>query len=82
MAHEGLRSVRRTQPVHRGQIQIEEEGMSISEVTLKKVEPMTMASIREVVFGYEDMGAHFGEISAHLGKNRSRPGWPGVRHVL
>ncbi|HUW94844.1 MAG TPA: hypothetical protein VMW58_03590 [Anaerolineae bacterium] len=56
--------------------------MSISEVTLKKVEPMTMASIREVVFGYEDMGAHFGEISAHLGKNRSRPGWPGVRHVL
>jgi len=76
MAHEGLRSVRRTQSVHCGQAQIEEEGMAISEVTLKKVEPMTMASIREVVPGYEDMGAHFGEIFAHLGKNRVAPAGP------
>jgi len=50
--------------------------MSVSEVTLKKVEPMTMASIREVVSGYEDMGAHFGEIFAHLGKNRVAPAGP------
>jgi effector-binding domain-containing protein len=50
--------------------------MSISEVTLKKVEPMTIASIREVVPGYEDMGAHFGEIFAHLGKNKVAPSGP------
>lgn len=50
--------------------------MSISEVTLKKVEPMTIASIREVVPGYEDMGAHYGEIFAHLGKNRVAPVGP------
>jgi effector-binding domain-containing protein len=50
--------------------------MSISEVTLKKVEPMTIASIREVVPGYEDMGAHLGEIFAHLGKNQVAPTGP------
>ena len=47
--------------------------MSISEVTLKKVDPMTIASVREVVPGYEDMGAHFGEIFTHLGKNQAGP---------
>jgi len=76
MALEGLRSVRRTQSVHCGQAQIEEEDMAISEVTLKKVEPMTMASIREVIPGYEDMGAHYGEIFAHLGNNRVAPTGP------
>ena len=50
--------------------------MSISEVTLKKVEPMAIASIREVILGYEDMGAHFGEIFAHLGKNQIAPTGP------
>jgi effector-binding domain-containing protein len=50
--------------------------MSVSEVTLKKVKPMTIASIREVVPGYEDMGAHYGEIFAHLGKNQVAPGGP------
>jgi effector-binding domain-containing protein len=50
--------------------------MSISEVALKKVEPMTIASIREVVPGYEDMGAHYGEIFAHLGKNQVAPAGP------
>jgi len=50
--------------------------MSISEVTLKKVELMTIASIREVVPGYEDMGAHYGEIFAHLGKNKVAPVGP------
>jgi effector-binding domain-containing protein len=50
--------------------------MSISEVTLKKVEPMTIASIREVVPGYEDMGAHFGEIFAHLGQTQVTPAGP------
>jgi effector-binding domain-containing protein len=50
--------------------------MSISEVTLKKVEPMTIASIREVLPGYEDMGAHYGEIFAHLGKNQVAPAGP------
>lgn len=50
--------------------------MSMSEVTLKKVEPMTIASIREVVPGYADMGAHFGEIFAYLGKNRIAPAGP------
>jgi effector-binding domain-containing protein len=50
--------------------------VSISEVTLKRVEPMTIASIREVIPHYEDMGAHFGEIFAHLGKNRIAPTGP------
>ena len=50
--------------------------MSISEVTLKKVDPMTIASVREVVPGYEDMGAHFGEIFAYLGKNQFGPAGP------
>lgn len=50
--------------------------MSISDVTLKKVDPMTIASIREVVPGYEDMGAHFGEIFAYLGKNQVTPAGP------
>lgn len=50
--------------------------MSISEVTLKKVEPMTIASIREVIPGYEDMGTHFGEIFAHLGQNQVAPAGP------
>jgi effector-binding domain-containing protein len=50
--------------------------MAISEVVLKKVGPMTMASIREVVPGYEDMGTHFGEIFAHLGRNGVAPAGP------
>lgn len=50
--------------------------MSVSEVILKKVEPMTIASVREVIPGYEDVGAHFGEIFAHLGKNRVAPAGP------
>jgi effector-binding domain-containing protein len=50
--------------------------VSISDVTLKKVAPMTIASIREVVTGYEDMGAHFGEIFAYLDKNQVAPAGP------
>ena len=50
--------------------------MSISEVTLKKVDPMTIASIREVLPGYEDMGGHFGEIVAHLEQNQVAPAGP------
>jgi len=50
--------------------------MSISEVTLKKVEPMAIASIREVVPSYDSMGAHFGEIFAYLGKNKIAPAGP------
>ena len=50
--------------------------MSISEVTVKKVKPMTIASIREVVPSYADMGAHFGEIFAHLGKHKVAPAGP------
>lgn len=50
--------------------------MPTSEATLKKVEPMTIASIREVVPGYADMGPHYGEIFAYLGKNRVAPAGP------
>ena len=50
--------------------------MSNAEVTLKKIEPMTVASIREVVPTYADMGAHYGEIFAHLGKNKVAPAGP------
>jgi effector-binding domain-containing protein len=76
MAHEGLPSIPRPQAVDNGQDQKQEEAVSISEVTLKKVEPMTIASIREVIPGYQDMGAHFGEILAHLGTNRIAPTGP------
>ena len=50
--------------------------MSISEVTLKKVAPITIASIREVIPTYADMGAHYGEIFAHLGKHNVAPTGP------
>ncbi len=50
--------------------------MSISEVTLKKLEPMTIASIREVLPGYEDMAAHYGELFAYLGQNQVAPAGP------
>jgi effector-binding domain-containing protein len=50
--------------------------MSISEVTLKKVEPMTIVSIREVLPGYEDMGGHFCDIVAHLEQNQVVPAGP------
>ena len=43
--------------------------MSISEVTLKKVNPMTIASIREVLPSYADMAAHYCDIVAHLEEN-------------
>lgn len=78
MAREGLRSERRTRSVGCDQDQQQEEVVSISEVTLKKVEPMAIASIREVIPRYEDMGAHFGEIFAHLGKNRIAPTGPAL----
>ncbi len=50
--------------------------MSISEVTLKKVDLMTIASIREVLPTYADMGAHYGEIFAHMSKNNVAPAGP------
>ena len=43
--------------------------MSISEVTLKKVAPITIASIRGVIPCYADMAAHFCDIVAHLEEN-------------
>jgi effector-binding domain-containing protein len=55
-----------------------EEDMWSSEVTLKKVDPMTVASIREVVPTYADMGADFGEIFAFLGKNKVAPAGPSL----
>ena len=47
----------------------QEEIMSISEITLKKVNPITIASIREVIPCCADMGGHFCDIVAHLEEN-------------
>lgn len=50
--------------------------MSASEVTIEKVEPATIASIREVVPGYEAIPAHIGEIVVYLEKNKVAPAGP------
>ena len=76
MADEGLQWLYRMASDEIRQDKKQEGIVSISEVTLTKVDPMTIASVREVVPGYEDMGAHFGEIFAYLGKNRVGPAGP------
>jgi len=57
--------------------QIEQEGtMSTQEVVLKKVPALTVASVRDVIPTYGDVGQLYGEIFAHLGQHRVRPAGP------
>ena len=50
-------------------IQIEKEGtMPDYQITIKKVEPQLVASVRDVVPSYGDIGQLYGEIFKHLGK--------------
>jgi effector-binding domain-containing protein len=52
--------------------QIEQENtMPKYEIALKKVEPQLVASVREVVPTYPDIGRLYGEIDAHLGRAAS-----------
>jgi effector-binding domain-containing protein len=51
----------------------EEKSMSQYEVVIKKVEPMRVAAIREVVPHYSEIGSRIGEVFAFLEKNRVRP---------
>jgi effector-binding domain-containing protein len=49
--------------------QIEKEGsMPDYQVTIKKVEPMLIASVRDTLPSYGDIGKLYGEIFKHLGK--------------
>jgi len=59
--------------------QLEKEGkMPEYQVSLKKVEPMQIASIREVVPGYADSGRLYGELYAYLGKAGVSPSGPPI----
>lgn len=50
--------------------------MSTEEVVLKKVPAITVASVREVIPTYEDMGKHYEEIFAFLGQHGANPAGP------
>jgi len=50
--------------------------MSTEEVVLKKVPAITVASVREVIPTYEDMGKHYEEIFAFLGQHGVNPAGP------
>ncbi len=57
--------------------QIEQEDkMPAYEVVLKKVEPQTVAAIREVIPTYSDVSQLYGQLFAHLGQHKARPAGP------
>lgn len=57
--------------------QIEKEGtMSTQEVVLKKVPALVVASVRDVIPTYGDVGRLHGEIFAYLGQHRVKPAGP------
>ena len=56
----------------------QEETMSTQEVVLKKVPTQAVASVREVIPTYQDIGRLFGEVFAHLGQHGINPAGPGV----
>jgi len=64
-------------------IQIEqEEAMSTQEVALKKIPAQAVASVRDVIPTFSDLGQLFGEIFAYLGQHRISPAGPpiGIYH--
>ena len=57
--------------------QIEQEGkMPAYEVVLKRVDPIGVAAVRDVIPTYGDVSRLFGEIFACLGRKRVRPSGP------
>jgi len=57
--------------------QIEQEGvMSTQEVVLKKVAAMTVASLRDIIPTYTEIGQLYGELFAYLGRQRISPVGP------
>ena len=57
--------------------QIEQEGkMSDQEVVVKKVAAMKVASVREVIPSYGEVGRLYGEVFKYVGRHRARPGGP------
>ena len=50
--------------------------MSTQEVVLKKVPAMTVASVRDVIPTYGDIGQLYGEIFAYLSRHRVKPAAP------
>lgn len=57
--------------------QIEQEGvMSTQEVVLKKVAAMTVASLRDIIPTYSEIGHLYGELFAYLGRQRISPVGP------
>jgi len=50
--------------------------MSDQEVVVKKVAAMKVASVREVIPSYGEVGRLYGEIFKYVGRHRARPGGP------
>jgi DNA-binding transcriptional MerR regulator len=60
----------------------QEEAMSTQEVAVKKIPAQAVASVRDVIPTYGDVGQLFGEIFAYLGQHRITPAGPpiGIYH--
>lgn len=59
--------------------QIEQEGeMSVEEMVIKKVPAMTVASLRDVIPTYGDVGQLYGELFKYVGRHRARPSGPAL----
>jgi len=56
----------------------QEEKMSAYEVVVKKVEPLRVASIRQVIENYSAVGQLYGELFGYLGRNRAQPTGPAM----
>jgi len=54
----------------------QEETMSTQEVVIKKIQALTVASVRDVIPTYSDIRRLYGEIFAHLGRHRIKPAGP------
>jgi len=60
----------------------QEETMSTQEVALKKIPAQAVASVRDVIPSFGDLGQLFGEVFAYLGQHRITPAGPpiGIYH--
>jgi effector-binding domain-containing protein len=58
------------------QIEQEKQPMPVYEVILKKVEPLRVASVRDVVETYQGVGALYGELFAAIGQRMVTPTGP------
>jgi effector-binding domain-containing protein len=60
----------------------QEEAMSTQEVALKNIPAQAVASVRDVIPSFSDLGQLFGEVFAYLGRHRITPAGPpiGIYH--